>query len=177
MMSRDGMMKFLNNGAMKFLNLTDEQIIKLPTNRLYNLFKSIRTFRPSWDAGMRENETTKKADVEVERLTKLIKVELDKRPHIERDKNDKPSSKLPSYYFDERSHTPKGTRPPIIKDAESCIGKQVVKRSGNPFKSRNKYNTVTEVTINPHTNNQAFKFVEDTSIVDVNMCKERNESK
>jgi hypothetical protein len=46
------------------------------------------------------------------------------------------------------------------------IGQRVEKKSGKPFKSGNKTATVKGVTINPHTYNPAFEFVEDESVVD-----------
>ena len=45
------------------------------------------------------------------------------------------------------------------------IGKEVIKRSKKPFKSGKQIETVVELTINPHSNKQAFR-LNDTSIVD-----------
>jgi hypothetical protein len=47
------------------------------------------------------------------------------------------------------------------------VGDKVFKKSGKPFKSQNKINTIKEITINPNTNLEAFSFEEDESIVDV----------
>jgi len=58
-----------------------------------------------------------------------------------------------------------------IKNNENIyIGKKVKKESGKPFKSKLLINTVKEVTINPNTNNKAFTFIEDDSIVDCHQC-------
>lgn len=46
------------------------------------------------------------------------------------------------------------------------IGRKVMKKSGKPFKSQLQMNTVNSVTINENTNNPAFTFVEDSSVVD-----------
>lgn len=57
------------------------------------------------------------------------------------------------------------------------IGKRVWKRSKfnknlspKPFKSGRQINTVKEVVINPYTNNEAFSFIEDESVVDCKLC-------
>jgi len=47
---------------------------------------------------------------------------------------------------------------------------RVSKKSGKPFKSGNKINTVRGTTINPHTDKPAFIFVEDDSVVDQYIC-------
>ena len=47
------------------------------------------------------------------------------------------------------------------------IGDKVSKKSGKPFKSQNKINTIKGFVINPHTNLKALTFEEDDSIVDV----------
>jgi hypothetical protein len=57
-----------------------------------------------------------------------------------------------------------------ITDLESCVGRQVYKTSKKPFKSKLVYNTVSGVTINPHTKRKAFTFEEDESIVDAHIC-------
>jgi hypothetical protein len=46
------------------------------------------------------------------------------------------------------------------------IGKQVVKVSGKPFKSKEKANTVTGVVTHPVTGLHGFTFVEDDSVVE-----------
>lgn len=50
------------------------------------------------------------------------------------------------------------------------IGDRVRKKSGRPFKSRLKVNTVREVVVNVHTNKRAFAFVEDDSAVNCDRC-------
>lgn len=47
---------------------------------------------------------------------------------------------------------------------------KVRKKSGKPFKSRNKTNTVKGTTTNPHTGKPAFIFFEDDSVVDQDKC-------
>lgn len=51
------------------------------------------------------------------------------------------------------------------------IGKKVYKPSGKPFKSGNKVNTIKCIAINPHTNEMAYYFEEDESIVDARSCE------
>jgi hypothetical protein len=48
---------------------------------------------------------------------------------------------------------------------EKAIGKKCVKPSRKPFKSKLIVNTISGVTINPHTLKEAFTFVEDDSCV------------
>lgn len=43
---------------------------------------------------------------------------------------------------------------------------KVEKKSGKPFKSKLKVNTVKGTTINPNTGKAAYTFIEDDSIVD-----------
>lgn len=47
------------------------------------------------------------------------------------------------------------------------VGDKVIKKSGKPFKSKNKTNTIKSITINPYSNQHAFTFNEDSSIVDI----------
>lgn len=54
----------------------------------------------------------------------------------------------------------------------TMIGKVVRKRSGKPFKSREKHNTVTGITVAPITQNAGFTFIEDDSIVECWRCIE-----
>jgi hypothetical protein len=51
---------------------------------------------------------------------------------------------------------------------------EVIKKSGKPFKSGNKINTVTGETINLQDPKKrlAFTFLEDDSIVSCHQCKE-----
>jgi len=51
-------------------------------------------------------------------------------------------------------------------------GTKVVKKSKKPFKSSLKVNTVKDITLNPHTQNPAFSFVEDDSIVDIRTVRD-----
>lgn len=44
---------------------------------------------------------------------------------------------------------------------------KATKKSGKPFKSRLKENTVKDFCINPHTGEHAYSFIEDESIVDL----------
>lgn len=50
------------------------------------------------------------------------------------------------------------------------VGKMIVKHSGKPFKSGEKEGTVISLTINPHTEKDAF-LMNDGSIVDCYQCK------
>lgn len=43
---------------------------------------------------------------------------------------------------------------------------KVTKKSGKPFKSRLKCNTLKDKTVNPNTQRVAWTFVEDESVVD-----------
>lgn len=47
---------------------------------------------------------------------------------------------------------------------------KVYKKSGKPFKSGEKINTVKSETTNPFTGKPAFTFFEDDSIVDQHIC-------
>lgn len=49
---------------------------------------------------------------------------------------------------------------------------RVIKKSGKPFKSTLKVNTVKDIVINPNTQREAYTFFEDDSIVDKKQCKE-----
>lgn len=56
-------------------------------------------------------------------------------------------------------------------DYNTYIGKQVCKRrSGKPFKSGEKINTVKGVVNHPQLNIPAFTFVEDESYVECRKC-------
>ncbi len=58
------------------------------------------------------------------------------------------------------------------KDFESMIGQQVHKlRSGKPFKSGNKVNTVKGIINHPQLNIPAFTFFEDDSYVECRKCE------
>jgi len=56
-------------------------------------------------------------------------------------------------------------------DIIQVAGTKVYKPSGKPFKSGNAVNTVKGVTINEHTNEPAYYFEEDESVVDVRSCE------
>lgn len=49
---------------------------------------------------------------------------------------------------------------------------KVIKKSGKPFKSGLKVNTVKSTTTNQNTLREAYIFEEDDSVVDVIQCKE-----
>ncbi len=57
-----------------------------------------------------------------------------------------------------------------MKEYDSWIGKKVVKKSRNPFKSQKKQATVKGISINPDSNKIAFSFNEDDSLVNCEMC-------
>lgn len=61
-----------------------------------------------------------------------------------------------------------------IERFKSMVGKQVMKRrSGKPFKSGNKVNTIKACdTIHPNTGRLCFTFLEDESYVECHICKE-----
>lgn len=54
---------------------------------------------------------------------------------------------------------------------EQMIGFHVSKKSGKPFKSTFKVNTVRAITINEDTGHLAFQFNEDDSAVDCHRCQ------
>lgn len=54
---------------------------------------------------------------------------------------------------------------------------RVCKKSGKPFKSGEKINTVKGETINPNTGKPAYTFLEDDSVVDQYICREVAEEK
>jgi hypothetical protein len=49
---------------------------------------------------------------------------------------------------------------------------KVRKKSGKPFKSRSKINTVRGIAINPYTGRLGYVFFEDDSVVDQRICEE-----
>ena len=51
-----------------------------------------------------------------------------------------------------------------------CIGKKVYKKSGKPFKSSSKVNTVKAIINHPILNIPAFEFEEDDSYVECRQC-------
>lgn len=169
--------------------LTNEQLATLPTHRLYQVYKRFRQctaylgYRSGWD-----DNCTNPENIKAEATCKFIKSILDLRGHIER--SDEPEVKPYherskksqaredrkwSYYW--RNKSVEYVKPCLIQDPEACIGKQVFKISRKPFKSKNFYNTVKAISVNPHTNKKAFTFEEDRSIVDVDMCDSRKVKK
>jgi len=55
-------------------------------------------------------------------------------------------------------------------DYESWVGKEVIKKSGKPFKSSKKIGKVEELAVNLNSSKQAF-IMDDDSIVDCYICK------
>jgi len=53
---------------------------------------------------------------------------------------------------------------------DQWLGKQIIKHSGKPFKSRFKIGIPQEMTTNPNSNKLAFK-MDDGSVVDCHQCK------
>ncbi len=151
--------------------LTDTELQKLPTHRLYQVYKLCRNA----DNHCHDWDEQTPADLENIRKREYIKLLLDNRGHVERDIPEERTNlgKMRSYWANYSASEVKTKKGPI-KDALDCIGKQVMKRSKKPFKSKAKYNTVKAVTTNPHTQREAFEFIEDTSIVDVHVCKVRS---
>ena len=163
---------------MSWQNLTQEQLEALPTARLLNVYKLART--GTWCTcycDMRCDCSEQRAPAE------RIKAILDQRGHV-----DTGRIKVTSRTGDPKltgtwqrnwewlnTLKPAEVREGPIKDLESAIGQQVYKTSGKPFKSKEVYNTVSGVTINPHTNRKAFTFVEDDSVVDAHICKLRTQ--
>ncbi len=49
---------------------------------------------------------------------------------------------------------------------------KVCKKSGSPFKSKLKVNTIKDVIVHPITGKPAYLFEEDDSYVEVRMCKD-----
>ena len=152
---------------MSWEDLTDEQLLALPTHRLLIVFRQIYN--------------------EMELKRNLIKGVLNNRPHVERKEQPEPTL-LRSGKIGPKARARRERRnrwrfplwrlpedepsPPVgpITDPESAIGQQVFKRSNKPFKSKDVYNTVKAVTVNPHTKLTAFTFEEDDSIVDAHIC-------
>lgn len=165
--------------------LTNKELESLPTHRLYKVYQlwqkrsSLLGYRASeyFGGGDTEAEETYRAS-KTQRL--FIKNILDERGHIERDepkaKTGKPSKQALAReerkwkYWHWQLTEPNVEPKCLIENPESCIDKQVFKRSKKPFKSKNHYNTVKTITQNPHTGRKAFTFEEDESIVDVHIC-------
>ncbi len=59
--------------------------------------------------------------------------------------------------------------PPVSKSQEEILMK-VKKKSGKPFKSKEKVNTVKDIITHPITGNPAYLFYEDDSYVEVKQC-------
>lgn len=156
-----------------YYELTDEQLLALPTNRLYTIYKIYRT-GPLTLSGYEDDFT--EHDRLISDRCDLIKAELDKRGHIPRKHNptganvENPFSSKCSYWFRQHVNPIKEPQHGSIENYEDAIGLQVYKKSKKPFKSKNIYNTVKSVTVNPHTGREAFDFEEDSSIVDAHLC-------
>jgi hypothetical protein len=67
-------------------------------------------------------------------------------------------------------------RNPVLEPGFASVNDKVSKRTGKPFKSGRKVNTVKELTVNPNTGQPAFTFLEDDSIVDQRTCKPATEA-
>lgn len=153
--------------------LTYDQLKALTTHRLYNVYKMLQV-SVGYDAFYEASEG-EESDDELLEKARFIKAELDTRGHIERKEIPADSERAKArrktiweWPLPEQ-HKPVGP----IKHPEDCVGEQVYKTSGKPFKSKNKYNTVKAVTENPHTHLVAFSFEEDSSLVDVHVCNRR----
>ena len=162
--------------------LTEEQLKALSTHRLREVHKRYQASLPYalWENEMHDSTV----DPDLSAKADFIKKELDTREHLARKRPQKTISERLNMqwnkYWKERDALRKSEEPPKhsqrfnkIKDPESCIGKQVFKVSGKPFLSKEKYNTVEGITVNPHTHHPAFTFVEDASIVDAHICDVR----
>ena len=57
-----------------------------------------------------------------------------------------------------------------MKMLENTIGKKVCKKSGSPFKSKLKVNTISGIVIHWITGKLAYTFEEDSSIVETKQC-------
>ena len=51
-------------------------------------------------------------------------------------------------------------------DWEFWLGKEIIKYSGNPFKSGKKIGIPVDIEINPHSQKLAFRMQEDNTLVD-----------
>ena len=157
-------------------DLTNEQLLALPTNRLYTVYKLMQKRRGHLYYDINERGKDDPDAQEKIKTFDLVKAELDTRGHIEREKvapNYGRSTK-PNQNYDWFNPKP-ACEDPVgpIKDPSAYIGKQVFKRSKKPFKSKQFYNTVKSVTTNPHTKRVAFSFEDDSSVVDVHQCNLR----
>ena len=159
-------------------DLTEEQLTALPTHRLYTVYKLMVASRGYLSYHHYEYGDDN-GHMEMNDKCEFVKAELDTRGHIEREKV--PANTGVSERSIERrfgwlrlynEHVP-CVHKNKIEDLEGAIGKQVFKTSKKPFKSKNLYNTVKGITVNPHTKYQAFTFEEDDSIVDCHICKLR----
>jgi hypothetical protein len=153
-----------------------KNILELPTTRLLAFFKKHyrdRRGRMSYNCFTCGYITEAEYDDFMEKYN-IIKNELDSREHVDKKAPEIDNNRLPNWWVryheaNNKNFVPKGP----IEDTYDAIGKQVCKTSKKPFKSKNKYNTVSGLTVNPHTNLEAFTFEEDDSIVDVHVCNLR----
>lgn len=173
--------------------LTDEQLANLPTHRLLKVYRRMLEDQgySRYDAFERGRKAEELRWNELNRKTTFIKTVLNTRGHVET--GEAPKHKTADgtslhrasnrriemrkqrqwHWYNLGDYQPTEPRIGPIAEPETAIGKQVQKISKKPFKSKNFYNTVKSVTINPHTNREAFTFEEDTSIVDCHICKLR----
>lgn len=164
--------------------LTDAELYELPTHRLYNIYKLYRKSDKLISGSTRYDEyydaatSLAQRHQRIQQKCEFIKSVLDSRGHIPREdksKTSKPAKHLSGVSYVEEWEARRGLEPAAvrqgsIKNPEDAIGLQVYKKSKKPFKSKNLYNTVKSVTVNPHTGRVAFDFEEDSSIVDAHLC-------
>ena len=169
--------------------LTNEQLENLPTHRLLQVYQKQRKYTadalphcgcPTNCYGWNDATEAEKDEYDKRKERRIyIKSLLDTREHIGDNKKvthktGDPKLKNRDQKIWAKTLKPAEPRVGPITNLDEAIGKQVAKISLKPFKSTLRYNTVTEVTINPHTRRPAFAFEEDTSIVDAHLCKYRN---
>jgi len=178
-----------------YIDLTNEELEKLPTHRLYEVYKRYRKsdltdVTDDWCEGNDRTDVTKRTHDKCV----FIKSVLDGRGHLpHKHENHEPKKtkhlggecRWVEQVVENRKtnqyHSPgltiAGEQAGSIKVPEDVIGLQVYKKSKKPFKSKNLYNTVKSVTKNPHTGRVAFDFKEDGSIVDAHLCHLRKQKK
>jgi len=170
---------------MSWQNLTQEQLEALPTHRLLEVYKRCRSAVYNSNTCMCWGHCTC-TETPVEAMRKSIKAILDGRGHVETTEvKVTPKTRNPFSQRRFRKNLARGYASPLynpkpaeprtgtITDLESCVGRQVFKTSKKPFKSKLVYNTVSGVTMNPHTKRKAFTFEEDGSVVDAHICSLR----
>ncbi len=162
---------------MKHFDLTNEKILNLPTHRLLDVYRMVRdeARKDPWNW---DNDCS--IESESGKFAREIKAELATRGHVDSEQKVTSKTKDPALkpwsgkwhkrWVNHNRPAPVGS----IVDLQGAIGKQVYKTSKKPFKSKRAYNTVSGVTINPHTKRDAFTFEEDGSVVDCHICKLRD---